>query len=171
MDDRLRVIGQGMVHTNDPASARRPAPSFFADPAAWLVLAAIEAALGAAPATPVDATDPADAVGVIAVSEVATGRSIGEVAAGAARGRVSPLRFAGANPGSLAGVACHLLGLRGPSMVLTMPPADGLPVAELLAAGWLARGAAGRVVVATYQIEAAGRHTAHARALAPGGAG
>jgi hypothetical protein len=50
------------------------------------------------------------------------------------------MRYPASNPGSLAGVTCIALGLRGPTLVLTMPPAEGAPVGLLLGGRWIERG-------------------------------
>ena len=56
----------------------------------------------------------------------ACGATLTAIAGTAARGFVSPLRFAGANPGVLAGLACIRWKLRGPSLTFAMAP-DAVP--------------------------------------------
>ncbi|GAA3452396.1 hypothetical protein [Dactylosporangium matsuzakiense] len=136
----------------DTADARN-APSFFVDPAGWLVNTAVSGALQTTGALPTTAIEP-DEVAVIVVSDICSATTMASIAASAERGVVSPLRFAGANPGVLAGLPCIRGKLRGPSLTLTMPPDEGLPVAAVVAAGWLRDGHARHVVLATYAIEA-----------------
>src|SRR5262249_19152831 len=66
----------------------------------------------------------------------------------AGEGFSSPLRYPAANPGALLGVSCILFGLRGPTLNLIMPPADGVAPGLLAAAGWLQRGGAAHVIAA-----------------------
>ena len=153
----LAIVGRGAVDTAEPAGHSRNASSFFADPAAWLVLAAAEEALAGAQ----DEIDAAG-VGVVVVSGHCTAHTMSALSAGAARGLVSPLRFAGANPGVLAGLPCIMLKLRGPSLVFTMDPAEGIGPATAVAAGWLRDGHAGHVLLAEYGRN---RERHHARAL------
>jgi hypothetical protein len=163
----IAVVGEASVVTGTPAEFSRNASSFFADPAAWLLVAAVEQALADCP-EPVLAAP--DEVGVIVVSDRCTLLTMDAIAATAARGLVSPLRFAGANPGVLAGLPCIVLGLRGPTLVLTMDPADGAGPATAVAASWLRAGQARHLLLAVYSLVGGG-HVARClilRAAAPG---
>ncbi|WP_433518585.1 hypothetical protein ACQP2T_25700 [Nonomuraea sp. CA-143628] len=159
----LATLAHGLCETGDLAAAGRRTASFYADPAAWLVVAAVEAALAGAPeAVRRRVAD----IGALAVSDHGTRHTMRSVADTAARGRVSPLRFAGANPSSLAGLLCITLGFRGPSLLVCMPPERAGPVVALIAAGWLATGQCRYVAVVEHSANN-GHHTAAARILAP----
>ncbi|MFG1965134.1 hypothetical protein [Nonomuraea sp. NPDC049028] len=159
----LATLAHGLCETGDLAAAGRRTASFYADPAAWLVVAAVEAALAGAPEA---VRRRVAEIGALAVSDHGTRPTMRSVADTAARGRVSPLRFAGANPGSLAGLLCITLGFRGPSLLVCMPPERAGPVVALIAAGWLATGQCRYVAVAEHS-ENNGHHTVAARILAP----
>ncbi|MDF5755756.1 beta-ketoacyl synthase N-terminal-like domain-containing protein [Spongiactinospora sp. TRM90649] len=158
----LRTVGSGTARTGDPATAGRRAACLYADPAAWLVVASVEAALTA---TPPDVRARAAEFGVLAVSAHGTRHTMRELAASADRGRVSPLRFAGANPASLAGLPCIAFGFRGPSLLLCMRPGDARSIVAITASGWLASGQCRYVVVAEH-TEEDGTHTVTSRVLA-----
>jgi hypothetical protein len=132
--DSLTIVGSGTVSTGDPPSLSRNAASFYADPAAWLVTAAVQRALDDCAE---DVLGEPDEVAVIVVSSRGTEATMMGIARSARAGRVSPLRFAGASPGILAGLPCARLGLRGPSVMVTMSGRDGLATAALLADSWL----------------------------------
>jgi hypothetical protein len=154
--DGLTIVGSGSVSTADLASLSRNAPSFYADPAAWLVTHAVERALGDCAE---DVLGQPDEVAVIVVSSQATEATMAGIARSAQAGRVSPLRFAGASPGLLAGLPCARLGLRGPSLLLTMGGPDGFDTAALLADSWLRAAHARYVLVVSHQRRGA-RHEA-----------
>ncbi|HEX3647518.1 MAG TPA: beta-ketoacyl synthase N-terminal-like domain-containing protein [Pseudonocardiaceae bacterium] len=132
---------------------RRPGASFYADPVAWLVVDAVGAALRDA-----DVREAATETGVLSVSREATKRTMLQLAA--AGGRVSPMKFAGASAGSITGVACIEFGLQGPSMVLSMSPSDGRPVAQVIAKSWLAAGTCRFVVLNEHESLDSG-HVVH----------
>ena len=144
------VIGSGSAASANPAEFARNAPSFFADPVAWLVSAAVGRALDDCPD---DLAGRPDKVGVIALSGTCTGLTMAALAASAGRGMVSPLRFAGANPGVLAGLPCIRWRFRGPTLTLAMPPAHGLEPATVVAGAWLHGGQASHVLIATHRVE------------------
>ncbi|TDB81626.1 hypothetical protein [Micromonospora sp. KC721] len=152
--DALAVLATATVTGGDEPDRHRGA-SFYADPVAWLVADAVGAVFDAAGQSGKGTgTD----VGVLAVSEYGTSHTMREVTAMRDRGRVSPLRFAGANPGSVAGLACIVHGLRGPSLMLSMPPPAARPTVALLARAWLTGGVCRRVVVSEHERGPAG-HT------------
>ena len=142
---RPAVVATGTAGATDRVRQAHNSPSFFADPAGWLVAAAVQDALTGC-AGPVLA-DP-DQVGVLVLSATGPTRSMREIAGTATRGMVSPLRFAGANPGVLAGLTCIRWRLRGPSLNLAMAPADGVDVAQTVVTAWLTGGQATWVLVA-----------------------
>ncbi|MFF1545826.1 beta-ketoacyl synthase N-terminal-like domain-containing protein [Streptomyces sp. NPDC058291] len=144
----LAVAGHATVSVADPASCTRNKPSFYADPVAWLIVSAAEEAL--APCREEVLAEP-DEVAVLVTND---GRALPthlRIARDAARGRVSPLRFAGSNPGILAGLTCLTLGLRGPSLVLEADVDDAADVATALAGDWLHTGRARYVLWAAYR--------------------
>ncbi|MEV4846355.1 hypothetical protein AB0K20_24430 [Micromonospora matsumotoense] len=150
------VVATGRAGSTDLAGTGRRSVSFYADPVAWLVVEAVEAALASAE-VPV-ATAVAE-TGMLCASTYATRHTMRSVVAGAARGRVSPLRFAGANPGSLAGLPCILFGLRGPSLLLTMPPETARPVMATIADAWLRHAGCQYVIVSEHQARADETHS------------
>ncbi len=151
----LSTVARHTVDAEDPREFARNARSFFADVAGWMVNAAVSGALTGAD----DVLSEPDEVALIAVSDRCSAATMATIAAGSVQGVVSPLRFAGSSPGILAGLPCIRWKLRGPSLTLTMPPAEGLPVAGILAGAWLRTGQARYVVLATYTVED-GRHVA-----------
>jgi hypothetical protein len=136
-------------------SAERPQPDLvapgaraiirYADSAAWITAAAV------ARATSLEwLAEYSHDVAVVVVADQGPADTMAQVQAAAEAGFSSPLRYAAASPGSLAGVSCIAFGFRGPTLNLAMLPADGMPTAMLMARGWLARGAAHAVVVASF---------------------
>jgi hypothetical protein len=151
----LVVAGTGTATA--PALSRvrpRRRASLYADPLSWLVLEAVERALDTPGAQPVAA---AEQIGHIVVSEWCTGHTMSHLAAQIQQGRMSPLRFAGANPGAVCGFTCQVLGFSGPALTLSMAPAEGLAVATTIAADWL-RGAAADWVILTAHDDGAPGH-------------
>ena len=146
--DGLTVVGKVTVSTADPAGLSRNAPSFYADPAAWLVTHAVQRALDDCAE---DVLGEPDEVAVIVVSSQGTEATMTGIARSARAGRVSPLRFAGASPGTLAGLPCARLGLRGPSLMVTTGGPDGLDTATLLAGTWLRAAHARYALVVSHQ--------------------
>jgi hypothetical protein len=157
----LRTLADASAHSDGLAAAARRTASFYADPVAWLVVSALRAALGGAPS---EVRSRVAEIGVLAVSEHGTRHTMRSVAASAARGRVSPLRFAGASPGSLAGLPCIVLGFRGPSLLLCMAPREAAGVAALTVSGWLASGQCRYAALAEHTAEG-DRHTVGGRIL------
>ena len=108
-----------------------------------------------------------DRVGVVVTSPRGPVETMAWVAQATREGFSSPLRYPATNPGSLAGVTCIALCLRGPTLVLTMPPAQGAPLGLLLGQRWMARGDVAIALVATCWEQAPGKHAA--RCLLLGG--
>jgi hypothetical protein len=145
---RLTIVGSGTVSTADLPSLSRNAASFYADPAAWLVTHAVQRALDDCAE---DVLGEPDEVAVIVVSSQGTEATMTGIARSARAGRLSPLRFAGASPGLLAGLPCARLGLRGPSLMVTTGGPDGLDTAALLADTWLRAEHARYALVVSHQ--------------------
>jgi hypothetical protein len=140
------IAGKGEALRPEPGlfDARLKSVVRYADPSAWTCAAAVAHAVSARQATL--AAD-RDAVGVIVVGDEGPQEAMQSLDDAAATGFSSPLKFPAGNPGSLVGVTCILLGFRGPTHNLTMPPAAGVPVGLVLAAGWLARRVCSSVLI------------------------
>ena len=109
----------------------------YADPSAWIVATAAARALAAAPQA---VTTAGDRIGVVVTSPRGPIETMAWVASAAREGYSSPLRYPATNPGSLAGVACIALTLRGPTLVLTMAPGQGGALAVVLGERWISEG-------------------------------
>jgi hypothetical protein len=156
----LATVAVGAAAGPDSAFTRN-SPSFFADPAAWVVTAAVAEALAGATAEIREAIEARTgtapvSTGIIVVSRQCTATTMRAIARTAGRGLVSPLRFAGANPGVLAGLPCITWRLRGPSLVLGTDAETAVPVAAVVARSWLGLGHATYVLVAVHSVSDAG---------------
>ncbi|MEV6176192.1 hypothetical protein ACIHAR_04245 [Streptomyces sp. NPDC052016] len=153
------ITGSATVHVDDPAAVRRRIPGVYADPVAWLMAEAVAAALedcgDAAPGRP-------EEVGVIGVSEHATRHTLRALADAVPRGRLSPMRFAGAGPGSLVGVICSAFGFHGPVSMLPMPLGAAVTPVRALCGDWLLGDPPGaaHVLVVTHTTTDEGKHRA-----------
>ena len=136
----------------------------YADPAAWVVATAAARAFAAVPETVAAA---GDRVSVVVTSPRGPVETMAWMASATREGSSSPLRFPASNPGSLAGVTCIVLGLRGPTLMLTMAPGQGVPLALRLSEQWMARGDVTLALVAACWEQAPGKHVA--RCLLVGG--
>ncbi|WP_430788868.1 beta-ketoacyl synthase N-terminal-like domain-containing protein [Actinoplanes sp. G11-F43] len=165
-DEAPAVIGRGVGTATWDGAGRIPAavPARYADPVAWLVADAVGAALrdGAGEAL----TEP-DEVGHILVSAHCTRDTILAVAAAVADGRLSPMRFAAASPGTAGSISCIVHGFRGPTLTFATTPRTGGEAARAVAHGWLASGAARHVVLTGHTVDGTGRHTVHSEILGP----
>jgi hypothetical protein len=145
----MRVLGEGVATAPDLSGLfLKQRASLYADPLSWLVLDAAEHAVGECheELLPVGET-----VGHIVVSDHCTTHTMREIAEAIPAGRLSPLRFSGANPGSVCSLPSQLLGFSGPSMTLSMPPEKGLPPAVAVARVWLRQGAAAYVLITSHR--------------------
>ena len=142
----LREVGRGEAGEANKSLFPREAVTTvrYADPAAWVMATAI--ALAVAPVRE-QASAARDRVAVLATSDHGPEETIAALARAAREGYSSPMRFPAGNPASLVGVPCILMGFRGPTLNLLMPPADGVPVAWFMAGQWLQHDVA-RFVVA-----------------------
>ena len=109
----------------------RNKPSFYATPVAWAAAnftqMLIEAEGGIVP----------HQTGMLVVSDECSLSTIRDLSSTAARGTISPLRFAGASPSILAGLPALEQGIRGPTVCLTMPPAHALRAIVALTNYWI----------------------------------
>jgi hypothetical protein len=135
----------------------------YADPAAWITATAVARALA-----PIEeaVASVRHQVGFMLTSELGPTETIATVAEAARANLSSPLRYPAANPGSLVGVTCIAFGLRGPTLNLTMPPVQGVPVGLIAAAGWIQRQGTPFVLMATCFRDASQRRLARCLTLA-----
>lgn len=156
MSHALRVAGRGearkCVRANFDAAARAGATDGdrklaetalsairYADPASFTVATAAARALAARRA---DVLAAHDRVGVIAISPDGPLDAIAGMNAASREGSSSPIRFPASNAGSLAGLTAIGFTLRGPTLMLTLPPGSGVAAGALLSRAWLGRGSA-----------------------------
>lgn len=156
----LPVLASAEVRTADPDEYSRNSPSHYADAVAWLAVEAARRALAAAP----EVLDARERTAVLAVSEHCTLATMHGIARRMRKGQLSPMQFSGANPGLLAGAVCMEWRFKGPSLVLTMPPALGADTALRVARGWLRDGQADFVLVTSHRLRDA-EHIAECRVL------
>ncbi|MGW2352518.1 hypothetical protein [Actinacidiphila glaucinigra] len=159
------AVTRGTAVREELTAVRSRIPSLYADPLAWLVADAVDDALtGCA-----DVVSTArDDVAVILVSAQCTLQTMEQVARSVPSGRVSPLRFAGASPGSAGSLVCLLHGFKGSSLTLSTTPEEGLPTAHTLARSWLRSGAARYVVLCAHERQPGRPHLVRCTVLAPG---
>lgn len=155
-------VGWGCAQRDGLNGLRNRIPSFYADPVAWLAVDALGDALESCAS---DVLAVRDEVGVIMVSAYCTLWTMRHVARSAVIGRMSPLRFAGASPGTAGSVSCIVFRLAGPSLTVSTAPETGLPVAGAVAASWLRSGAAAFVVVSAHDVDDAGTHRVYTAIL------
>ncbi|CAM5276674.1 coronafacic acid synthetase [Streptomyces pilosus] len=160
----VAVVGHGDAYREELTAVRSRVPSLYADPLAWLVADAVEPALAECAA---DVRAAREDVAVILVSAHCTLHTMDAVARSLPAPRVSPLRFAGANPGSAGSLLCLLHGFRGSSLTFSMTPEDGLPAARTVARSWLRSGSASYVVLCAHQRHGEKGHSVRCAVLAP----
>lgn len=163
----LGVLGAGTARATTLGEVRpsRRTVSLYADPLSWLVLEAVERAMDDAkrPSLP-ERRD----MGHLVVSDICTLHTMRELAGGIPDGRMSPLRFAGANPGQVCGLSSMLFGLNGPSMVLSMPPAEGVRPALTILRGWLSEALATAVILSLHHVDPMGHNVSSTILSRPG---
>jgi len=153
LDSRVAGRGEALV----PERRRFDAPALasvrYADPAAWIVASSVANA-----ADPMKEAFAAahDRTGVVAIGADGPTEAMAAMNEASRALSSSPIRYPASNAGSLAGLASIALGLRGPTLVLTLPPDRGVPVGLLVADAWLRRGVVSFMAVATCR-EAGGR--------------
>jgi hypothetical protein len=145
------------------ATPHRRIPSLYADPASWAVLAAVDELWAGCPdEVPAPAT-----TAMVLVSTHCTMDTMAGIARAVPGGRLSPLRFAGASAGGPISLVSMVHGLRGPTLVITTEPAEGVPAARTLARHWLRTGAASHVVVAVHDRDPLGGHEVQCAVVGP----
>ncbi|MBD1372674.1 coronafacic acid synthetase [Hazenella sp. IB182357] len=147
-NEQIKICSFGMSHTDKLTHAQRKVASFYADPAAWLVVDAVKDALQRFNR---DLTPIKEKIGVITISDICTLNTINMIRNQVSKGRVSPIRFAGANPGSMAGLPCIIHGYRGPTLVFTSPLAETIDAVVATVLSWLRKQQASYVFINTYQ--------------------
>lgn len=119
-------------------------PSFYAPPVAWaagdFVRSLIEDSGGIVP----------HAAGMIVVSDECSLGTVRELASTAARGSISPLRFAGASPSIVAGLPALQQGIRGPTVTLTMSPKYAMDPIVSMVNYWITRNKIESVIVVSH---------------------
>lgn len=158
--------GEASEHQPDLFDAKIRGTVRYADPAAWITATAVKFALAGAEDLLARLRHE---IGIIAISDQGPGKSMAKVQADGETGFSSPMFYAASSPGTLVGVPCIAFGLRGPTLYLTMPPREGVPVAMRLCAGWLERKAAQLMLVAATRTNASGATMSRAVLLAPPG--
>jgi hypothetical protein len=163
----LFVAGRGEALEASRSGFDAPAVAAirYADPAAWVTACAVANAVDPLR----DAVSAAsDRVGVVVVSAEGPVEAMAAMFEASRGGSSSPIRFPASNAGSLAGLTSIVFGFRGPTLMLTLPADRGVPVAFLLAEGWLGRDVASFVVVAAC-TRREGRPVARCLLLGPSG--
>jgi hypothetical protein len=139
----------------------------YADPASFTTATAVAHALASRREAVLAVRD---RVGVIAVSADGPVEAMAAMTQAGREGSSSPIRFPASNAGSLVGLSSIGFTLRGPTLMLTLPPERGVPVALLLARAFLSRGVADYMFVATCAV-AGESASARCLLLGPSGAG
>jgi hypothetical protein len=152
----IAVLGRGEAEGSARDSYRERVKSIvrYADPAAWATVDAVGQARACV--EDMSAVD-IERTGVLLVSEYGPVETMATVASTARDGYLSAFRFPAATPGSLVGLTCIVFGFRGPTLNLTMPPAQGVPIAAEVARNWLKRDVVNFVFIATCQQGALAR--------------
>lgn len=130
----------------------RNGPSFYATPLAWAVADFTQSLV-------------ADEGGIvphrtamIVASDECSLATISELSRMAAKGMVSPLRFAGASPSILAGLPALEQGIRGPTLCLTMRPEHASAAILALIGYWTSYSDIGTVVAIAHHRPGEGGH-------------
>lgn len=160
----MELLARGSAAAPTLSAVRGSRRSMFADPAAWLVVAAVTDAITTLQG---ELSEAASEVGVICVSRDCTLHTITAVGQGVPNGRVSPMRFAGANPGTMSSLPCIVFGFGGPTLVFATDPAVAAPAVTTVAQSWLRGGIATYVLVCRHDAGTDG-HVARCDVLGTG---
>ncbi|GHG73231.1 coronafacic acid synthetase [Comamonas sp. JC664] len=142
----LRARASTRGEETNPYPARVKHLVRYADPMAWAWVLAIGQAteqLGEPFRSAVERCS------LIQVGPEAPPEAMTQTANDTLRGFASPLRFPAATPSAPTGLACIVHGIRGPTLALTMPVAEGAGIALALSAAWLTRGVVDYALIGT----------------------
>jgi hypothetical protein len=145
----MMLLAKGSATAPTLSAVRGSKQSMYADPAAWLVVAAVTDAIATLRA---ELTEAASDVGVICVSQECTLHTITAIGQGVPNGRVSPMRFAGANPGAMSSLPCIVFGFGGPTLVFATDPDVAAPAVATVAQSWLRGGIAKYVLLCSHNV-------------------
>lgn len=120
-------------------------PSIYADPLAWAVVDFSASLLNKVP------EESLENVGIIVVSDYCSLATMRALSATSKDGKISPLKFAGANPGVVTGLTAIQYKLRGPSVTLTMNPANASKAVTSVARYWFKHSGVHSVLVITHK--------------------
>lgn len=96
--------------------------------------------------------------GIIVVSDECSLNTLRDLSRTAAKGTISPLRFAGASPSIVAGLPALQQGIRGPTLCLTMPPDHASSAIAALISYWIRYGSIVSVIAIAHYQQEEGRH-------------
>jgi len=130
----------------------RTRPSFYATPLAWAAADFTGLLLGE------DDEIAPHHTGMIVASDECSLSTIRELSRAAARGAVSPLRFAGASPSIVAGLPALQYGIRGPTLALTMPPEHASSAILALIKYWVGSNNIASVIAVAHYRQHERRH-------------
>lgn len=157
--------GQRRQHVFDLVKypMKSPRGGLKADPIAWM----ISHAVGERLAEDIASSDKYS-IGLVVVSSTGPTTTLAQVRLQThTTGRVSPRSFAAASPGTLAGVACTVHGLHGPSLVITSLGDHGEDALRPVVTRWLASGCQ-HVVIACHEQTSPDCHVVTTTILANG---
>jgi hypothetical protein len=101
---------------------------------------------------------PPEDTGLIVASDECSLEAMSEISLTAARGIVSPLRFAGASPSIVVGLPALQHAIRGPSLCLTMPPEQACDAITALIGYWTSYNRISTVIGVAHHIRGEGCH-------------
>lgn len=130
----------------------RNRPSFYAAPVAWAAVdftrSLIEQEGEILP----------QQTGIIAASDQCSLSTIRELSRTAAEGTISPLRFAGASPSIVVGLPALQLGIRGPTVMLTMAPDHASGAILAMITYWMKSGDVNAVIAIAHYPQGERHH-------------
>lgn len=124
----------------------RNAPSLYADPVAWAVSDIVRKILADAELSGSELRE----TGLIVVSDTCTLSTIRLLSDEAGRGSISPLRFAGASPSIVTGLAALRENMQGPTLTLTMNPKSSVAAIAALSRLWMSFNNIASTIVVTH---------------------